>query len=301
MFKKRETVVQNIAYLALMAAINVIFVLLTAVLPPLMFILIFILPLASAVVTIFCKKRYFPIYFIVTTGLCLLATCGIYIYDTFFYVIPSMITGFVFGLMIEKKVNGIHVLTATTAIQYVLTLLTFIILSAIVPNINFFDVLLNMFGLSNFEFKEVFVHVFCFLLASIQMLFTYVIIKFEIRKLGFEINLNDNFRFTTNIISLALLILAISAYFYYAPLVYIFIFVALFYFIYQSIELILSKKIPNYIILGSIILLSVFIFAMLYSYPIKPLAIVLLCIPLGLVNLVHFINNYFTKTENSVE
>ena len=32
LFKKRETVVQNIAYMAIMAAINVIFVLLTAIL-----------------------------------------------------------------------------------------------------------------------------------------------------------------------------------------------------------------------------------------------------------------------------
>ena len=97
LFKKRETLVQNIAYMAIMAAINVIFVLLTALLPPLMFLMVFVLPLTSAVVTLFCKKRYFPIYFIVTIGLCMLASFGIYIFDTFFYVLPALISGFFFG------------------------------------------------------------------------------------------------------------------------------------------------------------------------------------------------------------
>ena len=58
MFKKRETLTQNIAYMGLMAAINVIFVLLTYFVPFLIFLLVFVLPLTSVVVTIFCQKNY---------------------------------------------------------------------------------------------------------------------------------------------------------------------------------------------------------------------------------------------------
>ena len=74
MFKKRETLTQNIAYMGLMAAINVIFVLLTYFVPFLIFVLVFVLPLTSVVVTIFCQKKYLPIYMLATIGLCLITT-----------------------------------------------------------------------------------------------------------------------------------------------------------------------------------------------------------------------------------
>lgn len=301
MFKKRETPIQNIAYLALMAAINVIFVLLTALFPPLMFILVFILPLASTVVAVFCKKRYFPIYFIVTIGLCLLVSFGIYIYDTFFYVIPSLITGFIFGILIEKKVSGIHILTSTTIIQYLLTYLTFIILNAVVTGVNFFDVVLGIFGLQNFQFKEVFTHVFCFLLAGIQMLFTYILIKYEVKKLGIEVNLNDDKSYISNFASIVAIILSVAMYFVYAPLVYVCMFIALYYFVYQIILLLLEKKKLYFILIGAIILLSAFLFAFLYSYPIKPLSIILLSIPFGLINVVHFTDNCLIKNKNCIK
>ena len=95
-FKKRETLLQNMTYMGIMAAINFIFILLSSFIPFLLFVLVFILPLASAVVTVFCKKRYYIIYFVVTGALCLLINAP----DTMFYVIPSLITGFIFGFLI---------------------------------------------------------------------------------------------------------------------------------------------------------------------------------------------------------
>ena len=88
---KRETLIQNIAYMALMAAINVIFVLLTTLVPVLMFLIIIVLPLTSTMVTLLCKKKYFPIYAIATIALCMIVTIW-KIDDTIFYVIPSIIT-----------------------------------------------------------------------------------------------------------------------------------------------------------------------------------------------------------------
>ena len=136
LFKKRETLIQNIAYMAIMAAVNVVFVLLSNVLPVLLFLLVFVLPLTSTIVTIYCKKRYFPIYFIVTLALCFGVSAGFSIFDTFIYVLPSLITGFIFGLFIEKQIPAIYTLIAATVIQYGLTILTFYVLGLIVDNVN---------------------------------------------------------------------------------------------------------------------------------------------------------------------
>ena len=95
---KRETLVQNIAYMAIMAAINVVFVLITTLVPALLFLMIFVLPLTSTMVTLLCKKKYFPIYAVATIGLCMVVTLW-KIDDTIFYVIPSIITGFFQSLL----------------------------------------------------------------------------------------------------------------------------------------------------------------------------------------------------------
>ena len=292
-FKKRETVVQNIAYMAIMAAINVIFVLLTAVLPPLMFLIIFVLPLTSTIVTLFCKKRYFPIYFVATIGLCLITTVGIYIYDTFFYVLPSLITGFIFGILIEKRAPAIYIITISSIIQYVITFLTFIILDAILPNMNFIEALLNIFGLGNFIFKDIFAHVFLYFLAAAQSAFTYAFLKGEVVKFGYEFNLEVRLYYLLPIFCILCLILSVSLMHVYQPLSYIFIFISVPMFVYQVTLLLLSKNRFVYISLGISVIVGALIFALCYSLVSHPMSIVLLCPFLFLLVLIYFLYNLF--------
>ena len=293
LFQKRETLVQNIAYMAIMAAINVIFVLLTAILPPLMFLIIFVLPLTSTVVTLFCKKRYFPIYFVVTIGLCLLTTSAIYIYDTFFYVLPSMITGFIFGLLIEKRAPAIYVISISSIVQYIITFLTFIILDAMLPNMNFIDALLNIFGLANFQFKEVFAHVFLYFLSAAQTAFTYAFLRSEVKKLGFEFNLEVKIFYLLPIFTILCLVLSISLMYVYQPLSYIFILISFPIVIYQIIFLLFEKN--NFIY--AFLVISVFVGALLFAlcYPLvpRPMSIVLLSPYLFLNTLIYFLHNLF--------
>ena len=299
LFKKRETLVQNIAYMAIMAAINVIFVLLTALLPPLMFLMVFVLPLTSAVVTLFCKKRYFPIYAIVTVGLCLLTTSAIYIYDTFFYVIPSLITGFVFGLMIEKKVPAIYIIVGSTALQYLLSFLTFLILDIILPEINFIDALLGIFGLANFTFKDCFIHLFLYTLASIQTVFAYFILKREVKKLGFEVVVDIKLHYLLFAIGIFIDALALIMVFVYSPLVYVFIVMNLPFMVYEIISLLYTRKTSIYIMLVATLVISVVIFVACYTLIPHPLGVILVAPAQVLFGGIYFANNLFlNKTKN---
>ena len=301
LFTKRTTIVQNIAYMAIMAAINVIFVLLTAILPPLMFLIIFVLPLTSTIVTLFCKKRYFPIYFVVTTALCLIVTSGIYIFDTFFYVIPSMITGFLFGLLIEKKVPAIYVITICSLLQYILTFLTFIILNSIVTEINFIDALLSIFGLSNFAFKDVFTHIFLYALASIQTLFTYLFLKLQIKKLGFEFNLEIKYGFVPLIVTVTSIILAIVFAFFYVPVTFISLMFALPLIIYQLLDLLTERNKVILILLLISLIISVVIFVAFYMYLPHPNAIILISPIYVFISCLYFGNYLFNKKTKVVK
>ena len=299
LFKKRETLVQNIAYMAIMAAINVIFVLLTAILPPLMFLIVFVLPLTSAVVTLFCQKRYFPIYAVVTVALCLLTTSGIYIYDTFFYVIPSLITGFVFGLMIEKRAPAIYIIVTSSALQYALSYLTFIVLNAIIPEINFIDAILNIFGLIDFVYKDYFVHLFLYTLASIQTAFAYFILKHEIKKLGFEINFEIKLHYLQLIMVVVIDILAVIMIFVYSPLVYVFIVMNLPFTIYEIIDLLFAKNKVIYFSIVAIFIVSFIIFAICYTLVPHPLGIILIAPAQVMYATCYFLNNLFIKKTNN--
>ena len=276
-----------------MAAINVIFVLLTAILPPLMFLIIFVLPLTSTVVTLFCQKRYFPIYFIATIALCLITTSGIYIFDTFFYVIPSLITGFLFGLLIEKRVPAIYIILVSTILQYALTFLTFIILNSIVPEINFIDALLNIFGLGDFIFKDVFVHLFLFVLSSIQTVFTYVFLKREIRVLGFEFYLQIKLFYIPFIIILTSCISAVIFIFLYQPLVYVFILIPLGLVIYLLVDLLYSRRRIVYILLGISTAISIAIFGLCYQLIPHPIGVILIAPLYVFISAIYFANNLF--------
>ena len=97
LFKKKTTLVHHITYMGIMAAINLIFILLATFVPPLMFILILLLPFASTVVGYYCLKRYYIIYAVATVGLCFL--CSFNIGDTIFYVVPAIASGFVLGVL----------------------------------------------------------------------------------------------------------------------------------------------------------------------------------------------------------
>ena len=148
LFRKRETVTQNIAYMAIMSAINIIFVLLSNILPVLLFLLVLILPLTSTIVTIFCKKKYYPVYAIVTLGLCFAVAGAFSIFDALIYVFPSLIVGFVFGICFEKKFPAILIIVGATVIQFGLTYLTYLVLTRIIASFDVMYGIIKLFGLS---------------------------------------------------------------------------------------------------------------------------------------------------------
>ena len=290
--KKRETPVQNIAYMGIMAAINVVFVLISSLLPVLFILLVFILPLTSAIVTIYCKKRYYPIYFVTTLALCFAVTAGFSIFDTFIYVLPSLITGFVFGLMVEKNVPAIYILAGNTIIQFVLTYLTFLVIGRIVGQVSFFDSIYNMIGLSEFQYKAVLTYIFTYIVSQIQIVLTYILVKYEVRRIGLEINLNVTNRFILYLLTLVGLILTIFSVFYFPNGSILLTLLVLPIVMFEFIDLIIQRAVIIYVMLAVAVFVSIFLFAFLYQYVAAPNQLILLYVFFGLVTIIDFILNY---------
>ena len=273
MFKKRETLTQNIAYMGLMAAINVIFVLLTYFVPFLIFLLVFILPLTSVIVTIFCEKKYLPIYVLATIALCLIITMNNFS-DTLFYVIPALISGVAFGLMVEKKVPSVWIIFTSTLITTGLSY-AFVPLIQFIYNQNIIDVFLKVFKVNEFTYIDYMIPCFIFLISLIQAILSYIFIKAELPKLGIEINEESRYLplLVASIISLIMIGISIP---FFPSFSYFFSFWFIYFGSYIIAILSMKKNKWIYISFGVSVIITFVLFATLFNIIPNPFGFLLI-------------------------
>ena len=296
MYKKKESLVQNITFMALMAAINVIFVVLTTFVPFLLFLIVFVLPLTSVLVTLHCKKIYFPIYAFATIGLCMICTIW-KIDDTIFYVIPSIISGFVFGLFVEKKIPSFWIILATTIIQIGFTYAS-IPLIKLITGRDIVQDFAAVFGLADFQYLNYVVPCFIFFISLAQEIIAYVIIKEEIPKFGYQLNEPKNLPLSLFISLLVTITLAFAFMFVYGPVSYLFTLFGLLLAVFTFIYLVLENKKLVYIMLVVGFVLSIFIFALLYQTVKEPLGLIFINIFFFTEAIIVLFNNYLFKPRN---
>lgn len=276
-----------------MAAINVIFVLLTTFVPYLFFLIVFALPLTSAIVTIHCKKRYYPIYAITTIGLCMLVTMW-KIDDTIFYVIPSVISGFLFGFMVEKKVPSFWIILSSTAVQILFTYVS-IPLIQLMTGRNIIVDFATVFKINEFIYLDYVTPCFIFFISLAQQVLAFAIIREEFPKFGVELQEPKNLPLSLAIGLGSSLVLAVIFAFVYGPLSYLFTLVAMFLGIYALIYLIMENKKIIYIIIVASLVVSVFLFAVFYPLVPAPYGLLFVNIFFFLVTIIVLVNNYLLK------
>lgn len=302
LFKKRNTPIQNIAYMAIMSAINVIFVLLSNVLPFLLFLLVFLLPLTSTIVTIYCKKKYYPIYAVVTFALCILVSYGFSVFDTLIYVFPSLIVGFFFGICFEYQLPAIFVLVGNTIVEFFLSILTFYVLGSIITNLNMMDTLITAFGLKDFAYQISFSFIFLFIISQIQIVLSYIFIKTQLNRLGFIFNLDSQFNYFLYFLTVLLFALSLTSYFYFPNWCLVFSLMPLMIYVFETITLLMKNKVINYVLIGSSLLGFVLLFAGLYSYLNSPNQLIIIHFLFVSTTIIDFLNNYcFKKNINNIK
>ena len=291
---KKQTIVQNITYMAIMAAINVVFVLITTLLPFMFFLIVFVLPLTSTIVELHCKRRYFPIYALSTVALCLICTIW-KIDDTIFYVIPSIISGFVFGLLIEKKIPSFWIIIITTLIQIGFTYAS-IPLIRVMTNRDIVVDFATVFHIQDFQYLIYVVPCFIFALSLIQEILAFVVIREELPKFGYVLNEPKQIPLSLAISILTSITLAVIFAFIYGPIAYLFTLIAMFFFAYAITYLLLEKKILVYVLLGISIFASMILFAIFYQMVAVPLGLLFINILFFMVAIIVLINNYLLKS-----
>ncbi|MCQ2792179.1 MAG: hypothetical protein MJ208_01500 [Bacilli bacterium] len=251
MLTKKETLLQNMAFMGIIAAINVLLSALGAYFPVAGIFIMILLPFFSAAVAMLCKWKYYPIYAFASIGVALCATLWNTEF-TIFYLIPSIITGFLFGMCFTYKLTGTYSLLLTSIAQLGLTYLALPIIKAIY-DVDLINVFLTVFKLDNNPHAPLMVPSFIYLLSLVQMLFSYIVLTNEIKK--FTNDSENQNGFYLKIIGLLLAILVIPFAFFALNASYLFMFIALFLTISVFVDIVYTKNRKNIIIYS--ILLSI--------------------------------------------
>lgn len=290
MFSKRETLTENIALMALMSAINIIICVLVAFLNVFSIFLILVLPLISALVEIYCKDRYYLIYAFASLGLSLIATLW-NIETTIFYLVPSLFTGYLFGLLAKKNIPSIYSILLTSLVQMGLTM-------GEIPLINFiFDVnIINtfktFFKLNESTNVDVIIPSFIFTISLIEMSLSYLIISNELIKLKIEEYENDKFDYLNCASLLLFSILSILFSLFSLETSYLFFMISLYFVIFIIGKAISRKSIPEILFFVLVLIVSIILYALFNgSQSMKANVLLLNIVPssIGLIDIIFLV------------
>ena len=264
LFSKRETLLQNMALMGIMAAINIIVAVIAAFVPVISLFLVLILPLSSTLVEIYCKDRYYPIYALATIGLALVATMW-NMETTIFYVIPSILTGYIFGSMSKKNIPAIYSIICATAVQTGVTI-GFIPLINFLFDVNIVETFLVFFKVNMFFYVEDFVLAFIFVISLIQTALSYAIISQEIKKFGFEERDNDKYQIIYQGLCMLFALLEIPFAFFYVPVAFLCMMFSIYFAAFILADFIYDKKWFAFGLCAAGVLINVIVFVSAYSY-----------------------------------
>lgn len=290
-FKKRETPVQNLTFAAIMSAINCVILLLTSLQPYLRLLLTLSLPFASLLVSITCKKRYYPIYMAATIGLSFLVNFD-GISSIIFYIVPSLLSGFIFGFCLENEIPSSYSILYSSLV-YVICSYVNLLICNFVFNDPLEEFYFTLFNLRSFPFKNFLIPVFMFALGIIHSSLSYLFIEVAIKKVGIEdkeLEAGNYYIYT-----LIFILLTIVSIFIKEDMYLMFVGVVIYTFIHSDFLLFKQSKklfcISNLIALVS----TFFAFGIFFNLIPHYYSIALLLVPIFIVVIIGLLNNCFVK------
>lgn len=298
-FAKKETLTQTIAFMAIMTAVNVIITVLIGLFPIASLFLILLLPLTSTLVEYYCKDRYYLIYFFAVIGLSISTTLW-NIEMTLFYVIPSLITGYVFGLFCKKNLPSIYSILIASLLLMGISL-AFVPLINFLFNIDLVNNIETIFKLNESEYIKYIIPSIFFVISLIQISLSYLIISKELNKIGYEEKTKNLIEWINEWILFGVSALAFFLSFFEIQVAYILMFIAIYFCIHVIANCIQNKNYYTLIILGFGLVLNLIIFAAAYESMNKPAGFILLVFTPLWVGFITTIFSFLKRKPKSLE
>lgn len=258
LFKKR-TLIGQICLMAIMAAINVVFSFLSDIVPFLGVILVIFMPLTSAIVETACEDKYFPIYAFATIGLSVVVTLSSFTF-TLFYVVPSIVSGFIFGFMNKKNLPGFLSVFVASVIQTGLSF-AFIPLMNFVTERDFIGDIMHFLNIPNSKTFDNFIILIFFGMSLVQTILSYIAVMGELKKFGVKKEPTKDYSMFVNICVTASILLMIGTSFLNLKYAFLFLGFSWYFGIFTLVKYVKSFDTLFLVISGSLLFISMFIYA----------------------------------------
>ena len=294
-FFKKETLIRTICFMAFFVAINVVCSFLTTVLPLISILLIIFLPLTSAIVEVMCKDRWFPIYAVATIGLSIVVSLSS-IDFTIFYIVPSIFTGYIFGLFSKRNLPSMFAIFLAAIVQTLLSF-AFIPLLQLITGSNLIDVFVKILKISNrFWFDSVILLLF-FLVSLIQVILSYIVVQNELNKFGQKTECKYNQERIAGFTTIGAAVLSAIFSIFYMPLCYLFIGIAYYFAVFVVIFQVQSKNKFCLIADGAALLVGIILYAALNQFIKDEVEFALFAVTPGLISIVSICYSFLKKSE----
>jgi hypothetical protein len=281
--------------MAFFVAINVVCSFLTTVLPLISIILIIFLPLTSAIVEVMCKDRWFPIYAVATIGLSIVVSLSS-IDFTIFYIVPSIFTGYIFGLFSKRNLPSMFAIFLAAIVQTLLSF-AFIPILQLITGSNLIDIFVKILRISDrFWFDSVILLLF-FLVALIQVILSYIVVQNELNKFGQKSECKYNQERIAGFTTIGSAVLSAIFSIFYMPLCYLFIGIAFYFAVFVAIFQVQVKNKICLIIDGVSLLIGVILYAALNQFIKDEVEFALFAITPGLISIVSICYSFLKKSE----
>ena len=293
--QRKSTLIRTICFMSFFVAINVICSFLTTVVPLLSIILIIFLPLTSAVVEVLCKDRWFPIYAFATIGLSIVVSLSS-IDFTIFYIVPSIFTGYIFGLFSKKNFPAMFAIFFAAAIQTALSF-AFIPLLQLITGSNLLDVFAKIFGISDrFWFDNLILLLF-FIIGLIQVILSFIVVKNELEKFGQKSTWKLNQVNFANYSVLGCTVLSIAFSFFYTPMMFLLIGLAYYFVVFVVIDQLQNNNVKCLILDGAFVFLGMLLYAILNKYIKDEFEFLVMLVPALLISLTSILDSFLKKSK----
>ena len=261
---KRQTLIRTICFMSFFVAINVICSFLTTLFPFVSVILIIFLPLTSALVEVMCKDRWFPIYAFATIGLSIVVSLSS-IDFTLFYIVPSIVSGYIFGLFAKHRLPSMYAIFFASLAQTLLSFL-FIPILKLITGINIIDFFAKILRISDIFWFNTLVLLIFFIVSLLQTILSYIVVNNELVKFTRENPWKLSKDNVASVSCLSSIVFMVAFSFFYLPASYFLLGIAFYFGVFVVIEQAQLKQKVSLIIDAAVIFVVIVLYAILNKY-----------------------------------
>ncbi|MCQ2772427.1 MAG: hypothetical protein MJ238_04035 [Bacilli bacterium] len=265
----RKTPLQNIAFIAMMAAINGAFSIMLSFIPYSSFLALLVLPVINALGVYLVNKKWLTVY-IATALLVPFLVTMFDISTTLFYILPSIVSGFIYGALSKAKFTPALTILVTIVWSVASTYLSLPIIKAIY-GLDMIETVLATFGVShvgldlNETFEYSLIPTILFALAWASSSISHFIIVFVYEKVGIRINCFEWEKIAYPVLSILISVVSIATSFLSVQLAYLFFALGFYFMAFSLQNLIESRTKTSIITMILLLVFSILLFAALYS------------------------------------